>query len=169
MHFGVASMNPRNVELMGRIGGSVLLGPVPDWVEEIYEHLQRGAESVGREASRDQIVLSYRMHIDEDRDKAIADFKEGSITEQYDFNVAVNGRPNPGTSPDQWYEGFVDQMIIGGVDDAVEMIEWIQAASGGVGGILFQPRDWAGHEAQKRAFELFAHEVAPRFQGGSDS
>lgn len=164
MHFGVASMNPKNVELMGRVGGSVLLGPVPDWVEEIYEHLQRGAASVGREASRDQIVLSYRMHIDEDRAKAIADFKDGSITEQYDFNVDVLGRPKPSSPPDEWYEGFVDQMLIGSVDDAVEMIEWIQEASGGVGGILFQPRDWAGREAQNRSFELFATEVAPHFR-----
>lgn len=163
MQFAVASMNPKNIELMGKLGGQVLLGPVPDWVPEIFEHLQRGAESVGREASRDQIVLSYRMHIDEDRETAIREFKDGTITEQYDFNVAVNGRPLPGSDPDEWYEGFVDQMLIGDVDDVIEKIEWIQEASGGVGGILFQPRDWAGQEAQKRSFELFASEVAPRF------
>lgn len=164
MHFAVASMNPQNVELMGKLGGTVLLGPVPDWVEEIYEHLERGAASVGREASRDQIVLSYRMHIDETRNGAIADFEKGSITEQYDFNVDVLGRPRPSSTPEKWYQGFVDQMIIGGVEDAIEMIEWIQQASGGVGGILFQPRDWAGDEAQKRAYEMFAAEVAPRFR-----
>ena len=119
---------------------------------------------MGREASRDQIVLSYRMHIDESREKAIADFEKGSISEQYDFNVDVLGRPRPSSTPEEWYEGFVDQMIIGSVEDAIEMIEWIEQASGGVGGILFQPRDWAGQDAQKHAYELFANRVAPRFR-----
>ncbi|MEA1904203.1 MAG: LLM class flavin-dependent oxidoreductase [Actinomycetota bacterium] len=168
MQFAVASMNPKNVELMGRLGGQVLLGPVPDWVPEIFEHLQRGAEAVGREASRDQIVLSYRMHIDEDRESAIEAFKAGSITEHYDFDIAVNGRRRPGGTREKWYEGFVDEMFIGSVEDAIEMIEWIQEASGGVGGILFQPRDWAGQEAKLRSFELFAKQVAPRFQGHAD-
>ena len=113
-----------------------------------------------RGKQRDEAKKIY----DEDRDKAIADFRDGSITEQYDFNVDMLGRPRPGGTRDEWYEGFVDQMIIGSVEDAVEMIEWVQEASGGVGGILFQPRDWAGQAARDHAYELFASEVAPRFR-----
>jgi hypothetical protein len=64
--FAVASADPRNVELMGRLGGKVLLGGIPERVEQVYDHLARGAEEAGREASRDQIMLSYVLHVDED-------------------------------------------------------------------------------------------------------
>jgi len=164
MPFAAASTHPSNVELMGKVGGAVLLGPVPERVGEVFQSLKRGAETAGVEAGRGQIALSYKMHIDEDRDRAIADYKDGSITEELDFNVDVLGRPRPAASPDEWYRGLVDKMIIGDPDDAVEKVERIQEVSGGVGAIIFQPRDWAGAEAQRRSFELFASEVAPRFR-----
>lgn len=165
MHLAVASMNPRNLELMGHHGGSVLTGPVPERVPEMMEHLARGAETAGTTASPDQIMLSYTLHLAEDRDEAIEGFKRGAITEQYEFNVAVNGRPAPTTDPDEWYQGYVEREIIGSPDDAVAKIEEMLDVSGGFGGILFKSRDWAGRAAADRSWELFARRVAPRFQG----
>jgi len=167
MPFAVASTNSKNLELMGELGGQVLLGPIPERVPEIFEHIQRGAERVGRAASRDQIVLSYRMHMADSRDEALESYREGSIVEQVEFNAGVNGRPPITGDVDEWYASFAESMLIGAPDDVGEKIERIVDISGGIGGILFQPRDWAGPEAGERAYELFARKVAPHFQGHS--
>jgi limonene 1,2-monooxygenase len=163
MPFAVASTDPRNVALMGQLGGAVLLGGVPEQVEQVFADLRRGASSEGVEASREQIRLSYVMHIDEDHDKAAADFKNGAIRELYEFQVAINGRPEPEAGPDAWYEEYLGRNIIGGVEHAIERTSQIQEASGGVGGIIFMSRDWAGTDAARRSWRLFAEEVAPKF------
>ncbi len=163
MPFAVASGDPRNVELMGRLGGKVLLGGIPKQVEQVYEHLERGAEAAGREVSRGQIVLSYLLHLDEDHDKAIADFEEGAIREFYEFQVGVNGRAEPDGTPADWYREHVGKHVIGSPDHAVERIGEIEDVSGGVGGIIFMSREWAGVEASRRSWELFAEKVAPKF------
>ena len=165
MHFAVASTNPANVELMGRIGGSVLAGPVPERVPMIFEHLQRGASQAGVEASRDQIMLSYPMHLADSHRVAFEEFKEGAISENYDFNVAVNGRSLPEGSPDDWYESYAANSFIGTPAAASARIEELIQMTGGFGGILFTSRDWAGIPAAHRSWELFAREVAPRFGG----
>lgn len=164
MPFAVASGDPRNVELMGRLGGKVLLGGMPERVEQVYEHLQIGARSGGRQASRDQIVLSYVLHIDEDHEQAITDFKEGAIREFYEFQVGVNGRPEPEGTPDQWYEEYVDKHIIGSPDHAIEKLSSIEEASGGIGGVIFMAREWAGVDKSRRSWQIFAEQVAPKFR-----
>lgn len=58
----------------------------------------------GREASRGYIMLSYMLHIDQEHDRAVADFKDGAVKEFYEFQVGVNGRPEPDSTPDEWYE-----------------------------------------------------------------
>lgn len=164
MPFAVASGDLRNVELMGSLGGKVLLGDMPERVEQVYEHLEKGAKAVGREASRDQIVLSYMLHIDEEHDRAIADFKDGAVREFYEFQVGVNGRPEPDDTPDEWYEGYLDKHIIGSPDDAIEKLAEIEESSGGVGGVIFMTREWAGLDASRRSWRIFAEEVAPKFR-----
>lgn len=169
MPMAVASTNPRNIETMGRLGGTVLAGPVPGKVDEIYSHLQRGAEQAGRSASRDQIVLSYAMHVAEDRDEAIESFKRGAITEHYELNVAVNGRPRPPGDPEQWYSGYVKQNMIGSVEDVTDKIDGLIEETGGFGGILFTSRDWPGTGPALRSWEIFARQVAPVFGGHTES
>lgn len=164
MTFAVASTNPRNVERMGRLGGLVLAGPVPQKVPGMLDALRTGARTAGVEGTRGQIRLSYAMHLAEDREEAISEFREGAITEHYEFNVAVNGAPEPSGTPEDWYQAFVARNIIGSPEDAVAKLIEIEEASGGVGGILFTSRDWAGTEASFRSWELFARHVAPRFQ-----
>lgn len=163
MPFAVASTDPRNVALMGRLGGSVLLGGVPERVEQVFAYLSEGASSVGIDASRNQIRLSYVMHIGEEHDKAVADFKDGALRELYEFQVAVNGRPEPEAGPDGWYDDFLSHNIIGDPDHAIERISQIQDTAGDVGGIIFMSRDWAGVDGARRSWRLFAEEVAPKF------
>lgn len=160
----MATTDPRNVELMGRLGGQVLTGPVPQRVPDLFEYLERGASQSERVASRDQITLSYAMHLDDNREKALADIRQGAIEEHYEFNVKVNGAPMPSVSPDEWFAGYAKRHIVGTPEDAVEKIEALLDVSGGFGGILFTSRDWAGWEASSASWDLFAREVAPRFQ-----
>lgn len=166
--FAVASTNQRNVESIGRLGGRVLTGPVPDHVPGIVEALQRGARSVGREASHRQVALSYAMHLAETEVEAVEAIREGAIAEHYDFNIGVNGAPVPEAGPEDWFRQFVSRQFIGTPEGAVERIEQILDVSGGVGGILFTSRDWADPDASRASWELFAKKVAPRFQGRLD-
>lgn len=163
MAFAVASGDPRNVDLMGRLGGKVLLGGAPERIEQVYEWLQQGAEKVGREASRDQIVLSYMMHLDESHERALAGFKDGAIREHFEFQVGVNGRPKPDGSDDDWYQDYASRHIIGSPEHAVERIAEMQEAGGDFGGIIFMNREWAGVDANRRSWRLFAEQVAPKF------
>ena len=156
MPFAVASGDPRNVALMGRLGGKVLLGGTPERVPDIVESLEKGAAESGLEASRDQIMLSYVMHLDESHEKALSDFKTGAIREFYEFQVGVNGRPEPEDGPDEWYENYARRQIIGSPGHAKDMIAEIVEQSGGVGGIIFMSREWAGVEKSRASWELFA-------------
>lgn len=169
MPFAVASSDPRNVEMMGRLGGQVLTGPLPDRVPTLVAHLKRGAEAAGRQASHHQVRLSYAMHLAPTRQQAFDQIRDGAIAEQYEFNVGVNGMAPPSHGPDEWFDGFVDRHIVGAPSDAIEKIEAIEEESGGVGGILFTSRDWAGTEPARTSWELFARHVAPHFQGGTES
>jgi limonene 1,2-monooxygenase len=163
MPFAVASADPRNVALMGRLGGKVLLGGTPERVEQVFADLQRGAAVMGQEASRDQIRLSYMMHLDQSHEKAVSAFREGAIREHYEFQVAVNGRPEPEDGPDAWYESYLKRNIIGSPEHAIEKISQIEETAGGFGGIIFMAREWAGIEASRDSWRLFAAEVAPKF------
>lgn len=159
--FAVASADPRNVALMGRLGGQVLLGATPERVGSIFEDLRRGAEEVGKTASRDQIRLSYVMHLDESHERAVSAFKEGAIREYAEFHMAINGRPRPQGNWDDWYDDYVERQIIGGPEHAVEKIARIAEESGGIGGMIFMAREWAGVEASRRSWRIFAEQVAP--------
>lgn len=163
MEFAVASTHPTNVELMGRLGGQVLMGPLPDKVTDVFGALQAGASSTGREATRDQIRLSYVLHLAETTEEAVSSFQDGAIREFYEFQVEYNGRPRPEGTPEQWYREYVARNIIGSPADARERIQAIQEEAGGVGGIIFMNREWAGVDANRESWRLFAEEVAPKF------
>jgi len=163
MPVAVASADPRNVRLMGRMGGQVLLGGAPDRVSAVYDALRSGAEETGVAVSRDQIMISCVLHLAEDGDVARESFKEGAIAEFYEFQVGVNGHPEPEGGPEAWYQGYVRQNIIGSPAEAVARIRRIDEVSGGFGGIIFMSREWPGVEATRESWRLFAGEVAPRF------
>lgn len=163
MPLAVASANPKNVEFMGRVGGRVLLGGTPHLVDGVYEALDRGARETQRNASRDQIWLSYVLHVAETTEDAVESFKDGAIAEFYEFQVGVNGRPAPESPRDEWYSGYVDQHLIGSPEEVAERLQSIATSAGGIGGIIFMSREWAGVDAARRSWSLFAEEVMPRF------
>lgn len=163
MPMAVASANPRNVEFMGRVGGRVLLGGMPQRVPDVYEALKRGADHAGRGSSRSQIWLSYVLHVAETTEQAVTGFKDGAIREHYEFQVGVNGHPRPDEAPDEWYREYVEKHLIGSPDDISQRIAAIDTESGGIGGIIFMSREWAGIEPARQSWKLFAEEVAPGF------
>lgn len=163
MEFAVASTHPDNVQLMGALGGQVLLGAMPSKVGDVVGHLEKGAADSGRTATRDQIRLSYLLHLADTTEEAVEGFREGMIREFYEFQVGVNGRPEPEGTPDEWYESYISNHLVGSPADVVTKIEAISAESGGVGGMIFMNRDWAGLAANRRSWELFAEKVAPLF------
>ncbi|MFZ0012932.1 MAG: LLM class flavin-dependent oxidoreductase [Acidimicrobiia bacterium] len=162
MPLAVASANPRNVEFMGRVGGRVLLGGTPGQVPGVLESLEKGASESGATWSRDQVWLSYVLHVAENGEDALRGFEDGATREFFEFQVGVNGRPPP-DDRDAWYRRYVDQQLIGSPADVTEKIAAIERDSGGVGGMIFMAREWAGIEAARRSWRLFAEEVAPKF------
>ncbi|MDJ0791107.1 MAG: LLM class flavin-dependent oxidoreductase [Acidimicrobiia bacterium] len=164
MEFAVASTHPANVEMMGRLGGQVLMGGLPDRVSGVLDALEAGAASAGRRATRDQIRFSYVLHLADTTDEAVEGFRDGAKREFLEFQVGYNGRPRPAGSLDDWYDDYVARNIIGSPADAVARIRAIEADSGGIGGIIFMNREWAGVEANRKSWRLFAEEVAPNFQ-----
>lgn len=163
MPFAVASSHPDNVRFMGRVGGSVLLGGQPDRVTGVMRDLEIGAAATGGVASRGQIMLSNVLHIADSTEEAKDSFREGAVAEFYEFQVGVNGRSRPAGTPDEWYDDYVRQHIIGSPADAIARIRRILEESGGVGGMIFMTREWAGVEAARESWRLFAEEVAPAF------
>jgi limonene 1,2-monooxygenase len=163
MQFAVASGDARNVAAMGRLGGKVLLGGTPGRVPAIWETLRSSAIAAGREAARDQIVLSYVLHLAETTEAAVEGFKQGAVREHYEFQVGVNGQPEPEEGADEWYQGYAKRNIIGSPQDALRRIQAVEEESGGIGGIIFMTREWAGVEANRESWRLFAEQVAPEF------
>jgi len=161
MPLAVASANPKNVEFMGRVGGRVLLGGTPDLVPGVLQSLERGAGESGTRWSRDQVWLSYGLHVAESTVDAVEGFRDGATKELFEFQVGVNGRPPP-DDRDGWYDTYLDQQLIGSPSDVAEKIATIERDSGGVGGIIFMAREWGGVDAARRNWRLFAEEVAPK-------
>lgn len=162
--FAVVSTDPSEIELMGRIGGHVLIELVPEKVPGIFEALQRGAREAGPSASRNQIMLSCSMRLAESAAEAIEAYREGALVEQYKFEVAVNGKPQP-PNPDDWYSGFVRNNMIGSPDDATSKDAAMWEQSDWIGGLLFKAREWLGVESSIQSWELITRKVAPHFQG----
>ncbi len=167
MEFAVASTDPRNVRLMGRLGGRVLMMGSPRDVDRVHTELTTGAKEAGRTASRDQISLAYMLHLAETTEEAVQGFREGAIREFYEFQVGVNGRPEPEEGPEAWYRSYAARNIIGSPEDALQRIEEIDAESGGIGGVIFMTREWAGVDANRESWRLFAEEVRPKLDGGT--
>ena len=164
MPFAVASSHPDNVRFMGRVGGKVLLGGDPRLVDDVFAELMKGAAEAGVAAHRDQLWLSYVMYLDLDGERARSDFKAGATREFYEFQVGYNGRAEPEHGPDAWYDDYVRRHIIGSPAEATEKIAEIAEESGGIGGMIFMAREWAGDERSRASWRLFADEVMPNFK-----
>ena len=105
------------------------------------------------------------MHIAETRAKAFENCRFGF--ERY-LGYLNNNQPRfivpPGQDAAEW---FVENKfgVIGTPDDAIALIERLQAKQGEFGVFLHQAHNWADWDATKRSYELYARYVMPHFSG----
>jgi limonene 1,2-monooxygenase len=117
----------------------------------------------GRSMDPARLRLVGPMHIAETREKAFANARFGF--ERY-LNYLNNNQRRfvlpAGEDPLEW---FVENKygVVGTPDDAIALIERLQAKQGEFGVFLQQAHNWADWEETKRSYELYARYVMPHF------
>ena len=105
------------------------------------------------------------MHLADSREEALEDIREGVLALNHGYFGTLGIRFEDGRDSVDWL-ATQPGVAIGTPDDAVAAIEEVLEASGGVGGILINHREWARTTGRmRRSYELFARHVMPRFQG----
>lgn len=162
----VTGTNPDSLERIGRYGARWLVGTPPEYFEEAWEVVERGAQAAGREADRHVAAIPITVHLADTRQAALDAVREGAARERYEFSTPVTGAPLPPVPREMWIEHLAERpnVIIGTPDDAIAKIRALREASG-VGGVLLTAKEWASREATWRSYELFARYVMPAFQG----
>lgn len=131
---------------------------------------ETAAES-GANLDRANWRIALPMYIAESRKEAFEQAREGAAAFLLDYTEGVTGRPPPVPGP---RKRVIEQMaergswVVGTPDDAIAAIERVLEETGGFGGLAAWGHEWAGREKILRSHELFAKEVAPRFQGSLD-
>lgn len=123
------------------------------------------AKESGQVMNRSGWRLVGPMHIAETREQARADVRFGLDDWLYYFRevAALPLAPQDGSDP-------VDALIASGMavigtpEDAIAQIERLEQQSGGFGAFLFMDHNWAGWDAKRKSYEMFARYVAPKFQ-----
>jgi limonene 1,2-monooxygenase len=166
----VTAKNPGTLQRVGRYGTIWLTALPPSDISEAWAHVEEGAEAAGRVSDRSQIRLNAIVHLADSRQEALDQVREGAAREQFEFAVPILGRRAPEIEPSQWIEAMAQAptVIIGTPEDAIEQIRTIEAASGGIGGLMFMSKEWATREQTLRSWELLARYVMPEFQGALD-
>jgi limonene 1,2-monooxygenase len=121
------------------------------------------AEADGRKMDANQLRLVGPMHIAETREQAMKNAKWGF--DRY-LGYLNNNQPRFNVPAGQdGLEWFVDNKfgVCGTPDDAIALIERLQAKQGEFGVFLHQAHNWADFEATKRSYELYARYVMPHF------
>jgi limonene 1,2-monooxygenase len=163
----VSDTNTQTLELVGKHGTMWLTSLLPQKFDASWKIVERAALEAERTPDRSGIRLAINLHLAETRAQALEDVRVGSAVERFDFSTPVTGSPLPDMPREKWVEELAGRPtdIIGTPDDAIEQIEAIQHATGGVGGLIIRSKEWANRETKWRSFELFARYVMPHFQG----
>lgn len=113
-----------------------------------------------------KLRLVVPMHIAATREQARRDVEQGLArwVEYFDRVAPAGMRGMAGGDPVDALVG-AGRAVIGAPEDAIAMIERLQAKQGAFGVILFQSHNWAEWDATKRSYELYARFVMPHFAG----
>src|SRR5579884_28893 len=164
----VSSVTPSGGRLAGRYDLSMICVAATnpfgfDALNTNWEIAQGIAREHGREMDPVRLRLVGPMHIAETREKAWANARFGF--ENY-LNYLNNNQRRfvvpPGRDALEW---FVENKfgVVGTPDDAIALIERLQAKQGEFGVFLQQAHNWADFEETKRSYELYARYVMPHF------
>jgi limonene 1,2-monooxygenase len=126
------------------------------------------ARARGREMSRSALRLVVPMHLAETREQARRDVEFG-LRDWIDYFARVNPTASSLAPQESGPLDPVDQMVdsgravIGTPDDAIAMVERLEAQSGGFGCLLLLAHNWADFERTKQSYALLARHVLPHF------
>jgi limonene 1,2-monooxygenase len=165
---GVSSNTPSGGRLAGKYDLSMICiaATNPFGYEALGANWQIAndvAAGHGRQMDANRLRLVGPMHIAETREKAFANARWGF--ERY-LGYSNNNQRRfivpPGQDALEW---FVENRygVCGTPDDAIALIERLQAKQGEFGVFLQQAHNWADWEATKRSYELYARYVMPHF------
>jgi len=135
-----------------------------DVLDENWKIANQVAAENGKTMDPQKLRLVVPMHIAKSRDQARADVKEGLArwVEYFDRVAPAGMRGMSGGDPAEIMVN-AGRAVIGTPDDAIAMIEKLQAKQGEFGVMLFQAHNWADWEETKRSYELYARFVMPHF------
>jgi limonene 1,2-monooxygenase len=138
-----------------------------DVLEENWNIAKQIAAENGLAMDPAKLRLVVPMHVAPTREQARAEVAAGLARwVQYFDRVAPAGMRGMGAAGDP-AELMVSagRAVIGTPDDAIAMIERLQAKQGEFGVMLFQSHNWAEWEETRKSYELYARFVMPHFAG----
>jgi limonene 1,2-monooxygenase len=134
-----------------------------DVLGENWKIANQIAAEHGRVMNPQQLRLVAPFHIAATREEARAQVKDGLLAWcNYMDRIApagMRGLTGHGDPADLLVNG--GRAVIGTVEDAITMIERLQAKQGDFGVMLFQAHNWADWDATKKSYELYARFVMP--------
>ena len=166
-----SAITPSGGMLAGRHGFGMLCVAATetagfDVLDENWKIANEVAAEHGKTMDPAKLRLVVPMHIAPTREQARAEVKDGIARwAEYFDRVAPAGMR--GMSGGDVAEIMVNagRAVIGTPDDAIAMIEKLQAKQGEFGVILFQAHNWAEWDETRRSYELYARFVMPHFAG----
>jgi limonene 1,2-monooxygenase len=166
-----SAITPSGGMLAGKHGFSMLCVAATetagfDVLDENWKIAQQIAAENGKHMDPAKLRLVVPMHIAPTREQARADVAQGlpRWVEYFDRVAPAGMRGLSGGDPVDIMVG-AGRAVIGTPDDAIAMIERLQAKQGEFGVILFQSHNWAEWEETKKSYELYARFVMPHFAG----
>ena len=168
-----AQISPAGPRAAGRFGLSLLsIGATTaggfDVLGSHWVTMEERAAEFATTVDRRRWRLVGPMHIAETEEQARKDVAFGLVqwVDYFERVAALPLAPNT-LDPDKMVDelmatGFA---VVGTPDMAAAQIERLVEQSGGFGTYLIMATEWADRAATLHSYELFAREVAPRFQG----
>ncbi len=172
-----AQVSPAGPRAAGRFGLSLLsIGATTaggfDVLGSHWVTMEERAAEFGTTVDRRRWRLVGPMHLAETEERARQDVAFGLVqwVDYFERVAALPLAPNT-LDPDKMVDALMETgfAIIGTPEMAVAQIERLTEQSGGFGTYLLMAHEWADREATLHSYELFAREVAPRFQGSTSS
>lgn len=172
-----AQVSPAGPRAAGRFGLSLLsIGATTaggfDVLGSHWVTMEERAAEFGTTVDRRKWRLVGPMHIAETEEQARKDVAFGLVqwVDYFERVAALPLAPNT-LDPDKMVDALMETgfAVIGTPDMAAAQIERLVEQSGGFGTYLLMAHEWADREATRHSYELFAREVAPRFQGTTPS
>jgi len=163
-----AVASPSGMQAAGRYGTGVLSFGLPRASKDYWAIAEDYAEQYGKTVDRNEWRLVIPVHIAESREEAWRECESGAVEFQVGYREQTLGIPRGFDGPrEQVARELVarDAWCIGTPEDLIALIHRLQEQSGGFGGFLVQPVDWASREAILKSHELIARYVMPQFQG----